>query len=321
MIHRVDPELVPPLDAFVSYYGGQRTLHDIPAVRAMAARLTALTKLQMPRSDAIDIEDRAVPGPPGAPDVVVRIYRARAHDGIRPALLWIHGGGYVLGSIEADDLRIQQLAEAVECTVVSVEYRLAPEHPFPAALEDCYAALKWLSSHASDLRIDRRRVAIGGASAGAGLAAGLALLVRDRAELAVAFQLLIYPMIDDRNVDRASDACLDTLLWTRDNNRAAWRAYLGDVADTSGVVSPYAAAFRATDVGGVPPAYLSVGELDLFINENITYAQRLIEAGVPTELHVYPGAYHSFDTLAPRSAVGRRFIADRDSALRRALAL
>jgi acetyl esterase/lipase len=248
----------------------------------------------------------------------VRIYQPAGRAAMLPALLWIHGGGYVIGSVEADDLRMRRLAAAVDCVVVSVEYRLAPEHPFPAALEDCYAALKWLSIHAADLGIDRARIAIGGASAGGGLAASLALLARDRAEVTVAFQLLIYPMIDDRNIAQAGDTVPDTLLWTRENNRAGWRAYLGRDIDGEDV-SPYAAASRAIDVSGLPPAYISLGELDLFLNEDIAYAQRLMDAGVPTELHVYRGAYHGFDTLAPSSGVARRFIADRDSALMRAL--
>jgi acetyl esterase/lipase len=176
MTRRVDPELVAPLNAFLAYYGGQRRLDDIPAVRARAAELTALTQAQMPPFEGIRTEDRRVPGPDGAPEVVVRIYEPARRAGMTPALLWIHGGGYIMGSIEADDLRMKQLSGAVECAVVSVEYRLAPEHPFPAALEDCYAALKWLSMLAPDLGVDGRRIAVGGASAGAGLAAALALL-------------------------------------------------------------------------------------------------------------------------------------------------
>ena len=173
-------------------------------------------------------------------------------------------------------------------------------------------------AHAGDLGVDPARIAIGGASAGGGLTAGLALLARDRHEVHVAFQLLIYPMIDDRNVTPASYAITDPRVWHRESNRLGWNAYLG--RDGGGEnVSPYAAATRATDLANLPPAYIPVGALDLFIDENIEYAQRLIQAGVPTELHVYPGAFHGFDMLAPSAAVSKKFKADRDHALTRAL--
>ncbi|MEP6918140.1 MAG: alpha/beta hydrolase fold domain-containing protein, partial [Acidobacteriota bacterium] len=217
MTHGIDPELVAPLHAFLANYGGERRLDDIPAIRARASELTAIAKAKAPPVAEVRTEDRQVPGPDGAPAVGVRIYHPGGRQAIRPALLWIHGGGYVLGSIEADDVRIKQLAASVECAVLSVEYRLAPEHPFPAALEDCYAALRWLSAGAADLGIDHRRIAIGGAGAAAGLAAALALLARDRSEVTVAFQLLIYPMIDDRNVLPASETHPDTLQWTREH--------------------------------------------------------------------------------------------------------
>jgi acetyl esterase/lipase len=202
--------------------------------------------------------------------------------------------------------------------VASVEYRLAPEHPFPAPVEDCYAALKWLVAQSTKLGVNTARIAIGGASAGGGLAAGLAVLARDRAEVEVAFQLLIYPMIDDRTITPASATVPDTFVWTRENNLMGWRAYLG--REPGGTdVSPYAAAARTTDLRGLPPAYIPVGDLDLFLDENMTYAQRLLAAGVPTELHVYPGAFHGFNGFVPNAEISRRFNTDRDSALKRML--
>jgi acetyl esterase/lipase len=250
--------------------------------------------------------------------VLIRIYRPNEQPHTLPALYWIHGGGYVMGDIEQDDRLMKQLVNRIGCVAVSVNYRLAPEHPFPAPVEDCYAGLKWLFAHASELGVDPSRIAIGGASGGGGLAAGLALLVRDRGEMRVAFQLLIYPMIDDRNVTPASHAITDSRMWNREANRLGWRAYLG--RDGGGAdVSPYAAASRATDLTNLPPAYIPVGALDLFVDENIEYAQRLIQAGVPTELHVYPGAFHGFDLFAPSAKVSKQFKADRDSALKRAL--
>jgi acetyl esterase/lipase len=263
-------------------------------------------------------QDQFAPGPQGDPAVRVRVYQPNDRPSKLPALFWIHGGGYVMGDIEQDDRLMKQLARRIGCVAVSVDYRLAPEHPFPAPVEDCYAGLKWLFAHADELGVERSRIAIGGASGGGGLAAGLALLVRDRKEVQVAFQLLIYPMIDDRNVTPASYAITDPRMWNRESNRLGWKAYLG--RDGGGLdVSPYAAASRATDLTNLPPAYIPVGALDLFVDENIEYAQRLIQAGVPTELHVYPGAFHGFDLFAPSAQVSKQFKADRDNALRRAL--
>ncbi len=223
-----------------------------------------------------------------------------------------------MGDIEQDDRLMKQLVKRIGCVAASVDYRVAPEHPFPAPVEDCYAGLKWLFDNADQLGVDKSRIAIGGASAGGGLAAGLALLVRDRKEVPVIFQLLIYPMIDDRNQTPASYAITDPRVWNRESNRLGWKAYLGREGGAPDV-SPYAAAARATDLTNLPPAFISVGTLDLFVDENIEYAQRLIQAEVPTELHVYPGAFHGFDLFAPAAQVSKQFKADRDNALKRAL--
>ena len=174
------------------------------------------------------------------------------------------------------------------------------------------------STHAGELQVEPSRIAIGGASGGGGLTAGLALMVRDRGEMKVCLQLLIYPMIDDRNVTAASYAITDPRMWNRESNRLAWKAYLGRDGGAPDV-SPYAAATRATDLKGLPPAYIPTGALDLFVDENIEYAQRLIQAGVSTELHVYPGAFHGFDVFAPSAKVSKQFKAERDDALKRAL--
>ena len=316
MTSRLDPELVAPLEGYLNLTGGGLDLHDIPAVRVMMDQMFAAMMAQTSAIEGVTTEDRQVPGPEDAADVAVRIYQPTDRPDTLPALLWIHGGGYVLGSVEMDDLWAKQLAKAVQCVVVSVEYRLAPEHPFPAPVEDCYAALRWLSTHSDELGVEKSRIAIGGASAGGGLAAGLGLLVRDRNEVGVAFQLLIYPMIDDRNITPASESIPDTFVWSREDNLIGWRSYLGHEPGGEDL-SPYAAASRATDLTGLPPAYLSVGELDLFLNENIEYAHRLLEAGVPTELHVYPGAFHGFNGFAPMADVSQRFNADIDNVLKR----
>ena len=291
---------------------------DLPATRELFAGLLEELTAGIPDSENVLKEDRAVPGPEGAPEVAVRIYRPTQSTGTLPGVLWIHGGGYVIGGVEEDDLVCQQVAEAVECVVVSVEYRLAPEHPFPAPLEDCYAALKWMSGNASDLGVDPSRIAITGPSAGGGLTAGLALLARDRGEVSVAFQAPIYPMIDDRNATPSGQANASSRIWSQRYNENGWRAYVGENAGGEDV-SPYAAATRATDLSGLPPTYIAVGTLDVFLDEDIEYARRLMEAGVPTELHVYPGLFHGSDIFVPTAASSVRFVADRNAALRRAL--
>jgi acetyl esterase/lipase len=213
---------------------------------------------------------------------------------------------------------MQRLVVAVGCAVVSVEYRLAPEHPFPAPLEDCYAALTWTTAQAATLGIDPHRVAVGGASAGGGLAAGLALLARDRREVAIAFQFLIYPMLDDRTVTPSSRAVTDPRVWNLAANRNGWRAYLG--TEPGGAeVSPYAAPARGEDLRNLPPAYISVGTHDLFFAEDVAFTQQLTAADVPVELHAYPGAFHGAEVLVPSAALSRRMIADQEDALRRAL--
>jgi acetyl esterase/lipase len=284
----------------------------VPEFRAN--RVTVTVPLD-PASN-ITIRDVAVPGPQGDPDVIVRIYSPPARTEPRPCAYWIHGGGYIFGTIDMSDPRCVQTAEMLDCVVVSVDYRLAPEHPFPAPLEDCYAGLAWTSAHADELGIDRERIVIVGQSAGGGLAAGLALLVRDRAEIPLCYQLLIYPMIDDRNTSTSSQ--LVTKVWTREANLLGWRCYLGHEPGV-GDVSPYAAAARAEDLRGLAPAFIGVGTLDVFRDENIEYAQRLLAAGVPTELHVYPGAPHGFEGLAPQAAVSQQFLRDIADALRRAM--
>jgi acetyl esterase/lipase len=318
MMERLDPELAGPIKAFLKLMGGGVKLDDLPAVRANSASMTAAMKAQMPVIKGITAEDRILPGPKGAPDVAVRIYQKTKRPDTLPALLWIHAGGYMLGSIEQEDISAKRLTLAGECVTVTVEYRLAPENPFPAPVEDCYAALKWLASHAVELGVDPHRIAIGGASAGGGLTAGLALLARDRSEVDIMFQFLLCPMLDDGNIAPASETLPDTIMWTRESNLIGWRAYLGGEPGGEDV-SPYASALRATDLTGLPPAYIAVGELDLFAQESATYAQRLIEACVPTELHVYPGACHGFDMMAPDAYVARQFTTDFYQALKQAL--
>lgn len=310
----VDPEIAPILDTFPRL---EFTPETLPQLRAVLAEMNAQMAALAPAFPAIEVREHRVPGPEGAPDVRVLVYLPKHAPRPLPALLWIHGGGFVLGSADQDDVQVKSIVDQVGCAAVSVDYRLAPETPHPGPVEDCYAALKWLHANAGDLGVDASRIAIGGASAGGGLAATLGLLTRDRGEVPLVFQLLIYPMLDDRTVTADPHPYTGEFIWTRDANRFGWTALLGQEPGSEGV-SPYAAAARAESLAGLPPTYICVGALDLFLEEDMEYARRLMREGVPTELHVYPGAYHAFN-LAAEAQVSQAYVRDFTSALRRAL--
>ena len=307
--HLVDPELLPALDAFPPLAVDARTL---PLIRQAGGRLPAA-----PVPAGVATREVLVPRE-GHPDVRVLVTRPSAQaTAPRPALLWIHGGGYVIGSADADRPQAAAYALRLDAVVVSVDYGLAPENPHPGPVEDCYAALRWLHGCAGDLGADPARIAVGGASAGGGLAAALALLARDRGEVPIAFQLLVYPMIDDRTAVSPGNPLTGEFVWTRESNRFGWTSLLG--AEPGGPdVSPYAAAARAEDLAGLPPAFVDVGTLDLFLEEDVEYALRLSRAGVPVELHVYPGAFHGYQ-MAADAAVTRTAHDLAVTALRRAL--
>ncbi|MGV9774762.1 alpha/beta hydrolase [Streptosporangium sp. NPDC003464] len=315
----IDPGLAEALGAGplpVSDLRGMRP-EDVPGLRVQVeAAFAAMAPLEL--DGQVAIEDRTVPGPEGAPDLRLRIYRPAGQRGAVPGIYWIHGGGMMFGNLEAEDPWLVDYAVQVGCVVVSVEYRLAPEHPHPAPVEDCYAGLLWTAKNAAELGIDPERLAVAGVSAGGGLAAGTVLLARDRGGPALAFQLLICPMLDDRNTTPSSHEFTEAVVWDRAANLLGWASLLGDDAGTDGV-SPYAAPARATDLSGLPPAYVDVGELEVFRDECIDYAQRLVRAGVSTEFHLYPGAFHGFDMVLPDVEISRRAVAERMVALRRAL--
>ena len=267
------------------------------------------------KSDRVAIRDETIKGAAGQ-DMLVRVYEPT--DGPvsgRPALLWIHGGGYVMGHPDYDDNLCQTFAEEAGCVVFSPDYRLAPEHPFPAGLEDCYSALVWLHESAARYGIDTSRVAIGGASAGGGLTAALSLLARDRGGPAICFQMPLYPMIDDRNASPSSREIVHPAVWDREKNIAAWALYLGGASE----VSPYAAPIRAENLAGLPPAYTCIGQLDPFRDETIEYVARLAQAGVDVEFHLYPGAYHGFEHAVPDAEISVRAKNGYVQALARAL--
>lgn len=300
----LDPEAAVAVAEFPIDFG---VLCDetLPTIRA------ALAALPTPKlSDLVERTEHVVPATDG---VTLRVHRPFGVEGDLPCVYWMHGGGLVLGDQAQDDIRFDRWCQMLRCVGVSVGYRLAPETPYPGPLDDCYAGLQWVHDHAAELGADPARIGIGGASAGGGLAAGLALLARDRGELRVAFQLLIYPMIDDRQIT-VSSQWLDPI-WSPDASRYGWTAYLG-AAKGGPDVAVYAAAARATDLSGLPPTLITVGAIDGFSDEDIDYALRLRHAGVPVELHVYPGAPHGFDSLMPGIAIARRAQRDIEDWLR-----
>lgn len=289
-------------------------LSDIPTARAMITGLMEAMTADAPDIPGVDMEDHWVPGPAGDPEVMVRVYTPTSASSGAPGLLWIHGGGMVMGNVAMDDLNCKGMAVTHSCVVASVEYRLAPEHPHPAPVEDCFAGLAWLVSSAGNLGVDPERIVVGGASAGGGLAAAVALLARDRG-VGIVHQQLIFPMLDDRNTTRSSHYVTHPKVWNRRANLAGWTALLGKPAGSDGV-SPYAAPARADDLSGLAPAFIIVGELDLFLDECIDYAKRLTEAGVPTELHVMPGAVHGTHMFLPDAPLSKRWRTIETEALR-----
>jgi acetyl esterase len=308
MTYRYDAELVAVVDSLP-----ELDLRDIPAARDGMARRRDDPPFERPGS--LRMSEAVTSSADGHP-VQLRIVAPAARAPTVGALLFLHGGGFVLGDV--DDLTgPAEIAEHAGVVVVSVGYRLAPEHPYPAALDDCYAGLCWTRAHAGELGADSARIAVGGISAGAGLAAALALLARDRGGPAIAFQLLDIPVLDDRLVTPSMQAFTDTPLWNRENARRSWAAYLG--AEHDGEPPAYAAPARATDLRGLPPAYVVTCEFDPLRDEGIAYANRLMQAGVPTELHSYPGTFHGSGSVGAGTAISDRMTADRLQALRRAV--
>jgi acetyl esterase/lipase len=294
------PEFHPDLRRVARYIPKQLvTPVTLPIMRAAE-------RLLWRRTPPDDIEVLTLPSGVG-----VRLFRPSGVTGRTPALLWIHGGGYVIGRAAQDDALCRRFARELGTTVASVDYRLAPEHPFPAPLEDCYSALQWLVRLPS---VDPSRVAIGGASAGGGLAAALALLTRDRGEIDLAAQLLVYPMLDDRTVDRRDLDHPGQRLWNQSSNKFGWSSYLG------GGDPEVAVPARRNDLRGLPPAWLGVGTFDLFHDEDLAYAERLKAAGVQCEVDVVPGAFHGFDGIVPKAHVSQSFFKSQCALLRQVFA-
>lgn len=304
-VHRhIDPELLPVIQNRPPNMGPV-CLDNLEEVRRLSDEARELQCDAVPEfvaeSHVIESEDG---------EVVVRVFRPKALSGPN-ALLWFHGGGYIMGS--SDDLLGRQFAVNVDCTVFSVEYRLAPEHSHPAAVNDGIAALRWLRNEAESLGVGDDKIAIAGASAGAGLAAGVTLLNRDSNGPMPVFQLLLYPMLDNLH-DTVSGKVEEYPIWSRQTSLNAWTMYLGGSPGTD--ASPYAAPGRATDLSGLPPTFLGVGDVDLFRDENIAFVQKLIADGSVGELKIYPGVYHAAEWQYPDAAISQRMIADTFAALR-----
>ena len=312
MPYAYDPELAPIVELIP-----RSDFSNIEASRTNLALLIAPLNADVDTT-GVTIDDRQIPGPAGAPAVPVRIYApAGAGAGTRPALLDIHGGGFCSGSIEMEHAIAVRIARDLGAVVVAVEYRLAPEYPFPAGVDDCYAALRWMHDEAGALGVDPERIAVGGQSAGGGLAAAVALMARDRGGPPICFQFLGIPELDHRLDTPSMHAFVDTPMWHRPNAEISWRNYLGD---NPGEVSPYASPSIATDLSGLPPAYVTAMEFDPLRDEDVIYALRMLQAGVSVELHTFPGTFHG-SAMMPTAAVSRRAAAELLVALRRGLGL
>lgn len=307
--HLVDPQLLPFLQSFPELKLSTETL---PALRNMPVQFAP----DMADLERTRVELCMISGPGGAPPVPIRIYEPISARTTRPAILHIHGGGFVMGSSALLEARLRFLCADLDCLIVSVDYRLAPETRYPGAIEDCYAALSWMWNQRGQRGIDDLRIGVMGESAGGGLAAALALLVRDRGEFFLAFQHLTYPMLDDRTCMKPdAESLFGEFIWTPQSNRFGWESLLGHEPGRSDV-SAYAAPGRATNLANLPETFVAVGALDLFAEENLDYARRLMESGVAVELHVYPGAFHAFD-LMPDACVSQQARRDSRNALAR----
>lgn len=312
----VDPELRSAAEAVLRMRSGYPPLSDkeLPNVRARSAA-AALP----PRSD-VPVEQRQIPGKSGSPAITLFIVNSSGDGGRKPVIVHTHGGGFIAGSAKAGLARLQELAMSLDCVVVSIAYRLAPETRFSGSTEDNYAGLLWVYLNARTLGIDPNRIAVMGESAGGGHAALLAINARDRGEVPILFQSLIYPMLDDRTgTTRSVPAHIGKIGWTSSSNRYGWQSFLGEQPGKANIPKAAVPA-RQVSLAGLPPAFIGVGGIDLFVEEDIAYALRLTQAGIATELLVVPGAFHGFDGIAKDSGPSKRFTAAKIDALRRAFA-
>ncbi|MFI0355994.1 alpha/beta hydrolase [Actinomadura sp. 9N407] len=313
-----DPELAAALEIIGATLPSSIPAAALPAMREGSA-LMRVPLEELRRDGAFEVEERNVPGPAGAPDISLLICRPAGATAPLGAVYHSHGGGMVLGDNRSGVVEILDWAQELGLVVVSVEYRLAPEHPHPAPVEDCYAGLVWTAGNAAELGIDPDRLIVAGASAGGGLAAAVALLARDRGGPALAGQVLMCPMLDDRNDTPSSRQMAGRGVWDQASNSTGWTALLGE-ARGGPDVSPYAAPAREPDLSGLPPAFIDVGSAETFRDEDVAYAARLWQAGGQAELHVWPGGFHGFTMMAPQAVLSQEARAARIRWLARLLA-
>ncbi|MCI3274282.1 alpha/beta hydrolase [Streptomyces cylindrosporus] len=300
-----DPELAAALEVIKDMISPGLTMDEIDLMR-QGPGIEMLARLDLTAEGFFEVEERVVPGPENAPEISLLVCRpaAQATGGPRPVIYHVHGGGMILGDNRVGVDVPLAWAKELDAVVVSVEYRLAPEHPHPAPIEDVYAGLVWTAEHAGELGADPERIVIAGASAGGGLSAALALLTRDRKGPRPIGQVLMCPMLDDRNETPSSHQMAGLGVWDRTANETGWTALLGDSRGGPDV-SPYAAPARAEDLTGLPPAFLDVGSAETFRDEVVAYASRIWQAGGVAELHVWPGGFHGFDGFAPQAALSQ----------------
>jgi len=309
-----DPELLPILEAQRKFIT-PLTLENLPEKRAFV--IPGMEKTDLTAGGAVTVEELTIPGPEGAPDLALTVLRPARGSGPCPGIYYIHGGGMVNRDRYLGLEMFFSYVVETKAVVASIEYRLAPEHPDPAPVEDCYAGLRWFVQNAASLGADSERIMIAGVSAGGGLAAGTALLARDRGFPHLTHQVLICPMLDDRMVTHSSQMLDGEGVWDRNDNLFGWTALLGDRRGTDDV-SPYAAPARAEDLSGLPRTYIDVGSVETFRDEAIVYAQRLSQASISVDFHLWGGGYHGFE-VAAHTAIAQASIATRDEFLRRAL--
>lgn len=309
---KIDPETKAGLDAFMKMMpGGINSIRDIVKRRAF---LDQNLGGKTPVNPDILIKDYKVPSLHNVPEITLRVYTPKNSQDLNPGIYNIHGGGMIIGSVAMDDGFSTSLALKFNAVVVSVEYRLAPENPYPAAVEDCYAGIVWMAKNAKMLKIDPERLIVYGGSAGGGLTIAMSLMARDNNYPKIAFQMALYPMIDDRNTSVSSQQVTSVGIWDRSANMEAWNWYLGGKP-----ADGYAAPSRAISLKGLPPTFIDVGEVDLFRDEDIDFAKKLVEAGVSTEFHLHPGAFHASEVFVPTAALSKRIWDIRYKALERAI--
>ena len=312
----VDSELIPYIESIPS--SAHIDWSNIDLVRQQSREKREQLAESLPKIDNVistdyfvDIENERVQ---------LRVYRPKNNSQKLPAVFWIHGGGFCFGSVDGDDYLVRSMTREIGCVFVSVDYRLAPEYPYPTPLNDCYAGIEWLFSKADKLSVDSQRIAVGGISAGGGLAAGLALLIRDKGEFNICFQALLCPMIDSRNITDSSYLVTDPRIWNRDSNIIAWQHYMCTTEClTSKAISKYAAPIFANDLHGLPSTYIAVGDVDLFLDEDINYSKRLEVAGIGIQLEIFKGGFHAFEFLVPSAKISKLARATHSSAISAAL--